>query len=308
MPQYETYDVVILGSGPAGLQAAIHAARKRVRVLVLGRTEKSSLFHAHIENICCVFNVAGEEMLKVGREQAALFGAEMAGEDVLGLTQDAAGFRVRLEGGQEIVGKSLILATGTSRHRLNVDGERALLGKGVSYCVDCDGNFFRQQPVCIVGGESAAADGALSLIKIASAVHLVCEKLSVSPAMMAELDASDVTVHTGEAIAAIMGDTAVTGVRLRGGAALSVKGVFIELGAKGVMELAASLGLMMDDEMKFLQTDKQQATTVPGVFAAGDICGPPWQMAKAIGEGCVAGINAASYAKKQNADIHKAEE
>lgn len=299
MPQHETYDVVILGAGPAGLQAAIHAARKRVRVLVLGRTEKSSLFHAHIENICCIFNVAGDDLLNVGRTQAALFGAEIAGEDVLALEPKDDGFQVRLEGGQQIIGRSIILATGTSRNRLGVSGEKALLGKGVSYCVDCDGNFFHQQPVCIVGGESAAVDGALSLVKIASAVHLVCDRLSVSPPLKSELDGSGVRIHSGEAIGAILGDTEVTGVQLKGGVTLSVKGVFIELGAKGVMELAMRLGLSLDDEMKYLVTDKRQATNVPGVFAAGDICGPPWQMAKAIGEGCVAGINAADFAKKQ---------
>jgi thioredoxin reductase (NADPH) len=299
MPQHDIYDVVILGSGPAGLQAAIHASRKRVSVLVLGRTEKSSLFKAHIENICCVFNVAGDDLLKVGRAQAALFGAEIAGEDVLELTPQGDGFHVRLEGGNEIIGRSIILATGTSRNRLGVPGEKALLGKGVSYCVDCDGNFFHRQPVCIVGGESAAVDGALSLVKIASEVHLVCEHLSVSPAMKTELDGSGVSVHASEAIAAILGDKEVTGVALRSGDKLAVKGVFIELGAKGVMELAMRLGLSLDDEMKYLVTDKHQATNIPGVFAAGDICGPPWQMAKAIGEGCVAGINAANFAKKQ---------
>ncbi len=298
MPQHDVYDVVILGSGPAGLQAAIHAARKRVSVLVLGRTEKSSLFRAHIENICCLFNVAGDELLRVGRQQAALFGARMAEEDVLGLAPEANGIRVRLEGGSDITTRSVILATGTSRNRLGVPGEKSLLGKGVSYCVDCDGNFFRQQPVCIVGGESAAVDGALSLTKIAGDVHLVCDTLAVSPVMADELAQSGVIVHNGEAIAAILGEGEVTGVKLKGGETLDVKGVFIELGAKGVLELAASLGLMMNDEMKYLKTDKQQATNLPGVFAAGDICGPPWQMAKAIGEGCVAGINAANYAKK----------
>ena len=82
------------------------------------------------------------------------------------------------------------------------------------------------------------------------------------------------------------------------GTTLSASGVFIELGAKGLMELATSLGVALDDEMRFIQTDKGQRTSVPGIFAAGDICGPPWQVAKAVGEGCVAGLNAADYAKK----------
>ncbi len=84
------YDVVILGTGPAGLQAAIHAARKKVSVLVLGKETKSSLFHAHIENFCCLFNVTGEDMLSVGRQQAVNFGAEMLEEDVLKVGPDGA--------------------------------------------------------------------------------------------------------------------------------------------------------------------------------------------------------------------------
>lgn len=82
------------------------------------------------------------------------------------------------------------------------------------------------------------------------------------------------------------------------GTTLSASGVFIELGAKGLMELATSLGVALDDSMRFIRTDKAQRTSVPGIFAAGDICGPPWQVAKAVGEGCVAGLNAANYAKK----------
>ena len=85
---------------------------------------------------------------------------------------------------------------------------------------------------------------------------------------------------------------------LSDGVRIPVSGVFIELGAKGVMELATTLGIRLDDEMKYIHTNKQQETSIPGIFAAGDICGPPWQVAKAIGEGCVAGIGAATYAKK----------
>ena len=88
------------------------------------------------------------------------------------------------------------------------------------------------------------------------------------------------------------------GIQLQDDTTLPVTGVFIEQGAKGLMELATTLGITLDDEMRYIQTDKQQATNIPGIFAAGDVCGPPWQMAKAVGEGCVAGINAANFAKR----------
>jgi len=191
----------------------------------------------------------------------------------------------------------LVIATGTTRNRLGAPGEKELLGRGVSYCVDCDGGFFRGEDVVVVGGQSAAAGGALTLLSLARTVHLVAERLDVSPALKTKLAESGAIIHEGVTVKAIEGENQVTGLTLSDGTTLPVAGVFIELGAKGVLELAATLGLNLDESMKYLEVDRKQATNVPGVFAAGDITGPPLQMAKAVGEGCVAGISAATYAK-----------
>jgi len=293
------YDVVILGLGPAGLQAAVHAARRKMSVLLLGNIEKSSLFTAHIENYFSLFNISGEELLERGLKQVRHFGAHIREENVLGIEPADARFRVRTEGGTLVDAWSLILATGSKRHRLGVPGEKEFLGKGVSYCVDCDGLFFRGLDVCVAGGESAAVDGALTLVKTAEKVHLVCDRLAVAESLKKELLSSPVIVHEGQQIKAIYGNEEVEGIQFADDTRFSVKGVFIELGAKGVLELALNLGIQLDDEMKYIQTNKQQETSVPGIFAAGDICGMPWQMAKAVGEGCVAGIGAAQWAKKQ---------
>lgn len=299
MENVDRYDVVILGTGPAGLQAAIHAARKNVSVLVVGKETKSSLFHAHIENFCCIFKLAGEEMISTGRQQAASFGAHFIDQDVLQIeNSEKEGFELKMEGGRPIKARALIIATGTQRKRLGVAGEKRLLGNGVSYCVDCDGNFYRHQDVAVIGGESAAVDGALTLTEIAGRVYLVCDQLDVSKELKNKLDHSRVEVHQGTSVKCIEGDNAVLAIILESGQRLPVSGVFIEQGAKGLMELATRLGIMLDDEMQYIRTDKQQATNLPGVYAAGDVCGPPWQMAKAVGEGCVAGISAANFAKK----------
>jgi thioredoxin reductase (NADPH) len=127
---------------------------------------------------------------------------------------------------------------------------------------------------------------------------LICEKLDVTDGLAAELKSSKVVVYENSGVKEICGDTAVQQIILTDGTQLPVAGVFIELGARGVMELAAHLGIRLDDEMKYIDTNKKMETNVPGAFAAGDICGPPWQMAKAVGEGCIAGIEAAKYAKK----------
>lgn len=298
MNDSDAYDVVIVGAGPAGLQAAIHAARKKVSVLVLGKEQKSSLFRAHVENMVSLFSVTGKSMLETGRRQAENFGSRFMESDILKIAVNNNQFVLDTESGSQLTCKALILATGTARNTLRVKGEKELVGKGVSYCVDCDGNFYRGEDVAVVGSESAAADGALTLAEIAGTVHLICDDLKVSQMLLDKLDNSQVVVHRGTKISEIAGEDQVNALVLDDGTCLSATGVFIELGAKGLMELATSLGVALDDEMRFIQTDKGQRTSVPGIFAAGDICGPPWQVAKAVGEGCVAGLNAADYAKK----------
>jgi thioredoxin reductase (NADPH) len=297
MTQKKDYDVIILGTGPAGLQAAIHAARKKASVLVMGKETSSSLFHAHVENFCCIFNITGEEMLSVGRQQAVNFGAALLEEDVLNVLPDGPQFKVISESGTELICKSLVVATGTARKKLNVPGEKEFLGRGVSYCVECDANFFKGEDVAVVGGASAAVGGALTLLDYARTVHLVCGKLEVADALAAQLRNSKVVIHEDAKVREIVGDGAARMMTLTDGTEISVSGVFIELGARGVVELAAHIGIRLDDEMKYIVTNKNMETNVPGVFAAGDICGPPWQMAKAVGEGCIAGIAAADYAK-----------
>lgn len=293
------YDVIILGSGPAGLQAAIHAARAKVSVLVLGKPTKSSLHRAHIENYCCMERTSGEDLLQQGIQQAEAAGTNFMYEDVVKVSQEDQWFIIRNESGEDLRCRALILAMGISRNKLRVPGEKELLGRGVSYCVDCDGGFFRDEPVSVVGNESAAASGALTMTFYASQVHLVCDQLEIAEALAYQLKESEVTIHEGRKVTEITGQEQVGGVLLDDGSRLDVKGVFIELGAKGAIELASSLGVAMDPESpQYIATDKKQRTNIAGVLAAGDICGLPWQLAKAVGEGCVAGLEAAAYAKQ----------
>jgi thioredoxin reductase (NADPH) len=296
----ETVDVLIIGAGPAGLQAALHAVRKKVSVLVLGRPERSSIAGAHVENYLGVAGVvSGQDLLEIGLEQVKKFGATLLAEDVLHLTQEGDWFLVRSES-REIRAWSVIIATGTARKKLKVPGEKELAGRGVSYCVDCDANFFRNARVAVVGDGSAAVDGALTLTGYASEVYLVSRELRVSGELSAKMAASKVQVIAGTWVKAITGETAVTGLVLENGRTITVEGVFIELGAKGAMELAVNIGVMMDSEtFTHIAVDRNQATNIPGVYAAGDIAGHPYQMAKAVGEGCVAGLEAANHARKK---------
>jgi thioredoxin reductase (NADPH) len=244
--------------------------------------------------------VSGEAILSHGRDQAKKFGAVLLDEDVLHIEQAVDDqFRVRLESGDSLLTWTIILAMGVSRNHLNVPGEKEMLGRGVSYCVDCDANFFRNQVVTVVGNGSAAASGALKMLLIAGEIHLVCESLEISDHLRYQIESSRVEVHAGRCVNRILGDNEVQAVLLDNGEKIQTSGVFIELGAKGAIELVSSLGAALDsDSMRFIATNRKQETNVPGLYAAGDICGPPWQIAKAVGEGCVAGLEAATYARR----------
>ncbi|MBU4344608.1 MAG: NAD(P)/FAD-dependent oxidoreductase, partial [Proteobacteria bacterium] len=290
----KTYDVVILGTGPSGLQAAIHAARAKASVLILGRKHKSSLYRAHIENYCCLSGISGEELLQQGTRQALDSGAHFLDEDVIKTTQKADWFVISTESGYSIESRALIMAMGVTRNRLGVPGEKDFLGKGVSCCVDCDANFYKGAKVAIVGNESAAVSGALTLLFYADQVHLVSDQLQVSDRLDYQIRKSEVIIHSGRKVKEIIGKETIEGIILDDDQRLNVTGIFIETGAKGAVELTALLGVELDaDKFKYIVTDKQQQTNIQGVYAAGDICGPPFQMAKAVGEGCVAGLFAA---------------
>jgi len=293
-------DVLIIGAGPAGLQAAVHAVRKKASVVVLGRPERSSIYSAHVENYLCVEGVVdGSELLRIALDQAKKFGAEILAEDVLHIEQVDSLFQVKTES-RELQARALIIATGTSRKKLKVKGEKELVGRGVSYCVDCDANFFRNAKVVVVGNGSAAVDGALTLTGYASEVHLVAKEVDVSGELADKLSSSSVQLREGSWVKEINGDNGVTGVTLEDDQVLEVEGVFVELGAKGAMELAVNLGVVLDSEtFTHIETNKKQETNIPGIYSAGDIAGHPYQMAKAVGEGCVAGLEAANYARKQ---------
>lgn len=294
-------DVVIIGAGPAGIQAAIHAVRKKCDVLMLGRIERSALYTAHVENYACVDGIkTGEELLNAGMAQVKQFGTEVLEDDVLKVHQVEGGFKLELESGIEVETRTLIFANGTARKKLKVPGEKEFFGRGVSYCVDCDANFYRNATVAVVGNASAAIDGALTLTGYASKVYLVNQELEASAELQDKLTESAVENISATWVSEIKGDGDVKSLLLENGEEIALDGVFIELGAKGAMELALEIGIMLDMEtMSHIETNKKAETNVSGVYAAGDITGHPYQMAKAVGEGCIAGMEAAAYARKQ---------
>lgn len=289
-------DVTIIGCGPAGIQAAIHASRKKVKTLMIGHPEKSAIFGHEVENYFGIKLVSGSDLVDAGIHQAESFGTKVLREEVVKIERSEEGFIVLTDHDSQITSKTLILAPGISRKKLGVEGEREFYGKGVSYCAQCDCNFFRNRVVAVVGDESEAASSALLLQDYASTVYWIANAPDVAPPLMEKVRNSEIRIiHPGR-IRRIVGQKLVTGVELEDGSSMEVNGVFIELGAKGSMELALDINIIPDPS-GYIGVDEDCQTEVKGVYACGDVTGQPWQLAKAVGQGCVAGSNAAKMVK-----------
>ena len=294
-------DLLIIGSGPAGLQAAIHASRRKVKVMVVGKISGSSLKKAKVENYCCMDLFSnGKDLLERGRRQCENFGVVFIEEDVLKVeNKEDKSFYVEIANGKKIEARAIIIATGVTVAKLGVPGENKYHGKGVSYCVDCDAGFFKDKTVAVIGNGSAAISGAMFLTLYAKDVYLIAKYLDINENLKSQINSSKIVQINNQWVEAILGtENKVTNLILENDEKLEVDGIFIELGAKGAVELFNPLGVILDKEkFSYIDVNKKQETNISGIFAAGDICGQPFQLAKAVGEGCVAGISASNYLK-----------
>ncbi|MCL2148599.1 MAG: NAD(P)/FAD-dependent oxidoreductase [Methanomassiliicoccaceae archaeon] len=291
-------DVVIIGCGPAGLQAGIHSSRKKADTVIVGKPGNSALQGAHVENY---FGLAGKAdgrgLLAKGLEQAVSFGCRHLDMNVTGAEAADGGFLVTVESGEAISCRSVVIATGISRAKLGIPGEEALLGKGVSYCAECDCGFYKGLRVAVIGDESEAAVSAELMTRYASEVHWVSRGVSADRALVDRATAAGASIVSG-APKEIRGGGKVESLLLEDGREVAVDGVFIVLGGRSSAYLAMDLGVTPEPDDS-IRTDEGCETSVPGVFACGDVTGKPWQLAKAVGEGAVAGLGAAARAKGQ---------
>ena len=146
-----TADVTIIGAGPAGLQAAIHASRRKANVTLLGKLTESALWKADIENYFGIKSATGQDLLNIGLEQVKSFGTLFLEEEVTSLEKKDDNFVVNTDNGKSILSKSVVLAVGVSRKKLGVPGEKEFFGKGVSYCASCDAGFYQNTPLKFIG-------------------------------------------------------------------------------------------------------------------------------------------------------------
>jgi len=288
-------DVLIIGCGPAGLQAAMHSARRKASTLVAGKAYASGIAGCRLENYLGTGPTDGDSLLREGRAQAEAAGAVLLDRNVSSASAEGGIFSFTLEDGEPVTARAVVIATGISRAKLGIPGEKELFGKGVSYCAVCDCNFYKGRRTVIVGNDSEAASSAEMMTHYASETSWVTWEDRASPSLVAKAEAAGARIYRSRP-RAIAGDSRVEALELEDGTSIPTDGVFIELGAKSAADIAMDLGVMpeMDDTIK---ADAGCATTVPGVFACGDVTGRPWQVAKAVGQGCVAGLAAADFAK-----------
>ena len=275
------YDIIVLGSGPAGLSAAVTARGRNKSVLVIGnRWQDSPLARAErVDNYLGMPGITGMEMLEAFQRHAQEMGVEMVTGKVLSI-MEWEGFHLTV-GSQVYEGSALILAPGVVR-QAKFPGEETYLGRGVSYCATCDGMLYRNKPVAVVGRSKDAPHEAAYLKSIG------CQVVYVAPKRPDQLE-EDIPFLQAAKLA-VKGEQTVTALEADG-ADIPVNGVFILREAVAPGDLLPGLTL----EKGAIQVDRSMATSVPGVFAAGDATGAPLQVSKAVGEGLIAALSACEY-------------
>ncbi|HPX37038.1 MAG TPA: thioredoxin-disulfide reductase [Mycobacterium sp.] len=297
------HDVIIIGSGPAGYTAAIYTARAELKPVVFEGTAFGGalMTTTEVENFPGFRNgIQGPELMDEMREQALRFGADLQMDDVESVSLEGPVKEVVTAGGETHRARAVILAMGAAARYLGVPGEQELLGRGVSACATCDGFFFKEQDIAVIGGGDSAMEEATFLTKFARSVTLVHrrDEFRASKIMLERARANEkIRFLTNTGVVAVEGETAVTGLRVRdvrtgAESTLPVTGVFVAIGHDPRSELIRGV-IDLDAEGYVQVQGRSTATSLPGVFAAGDLVDHTYRQAiTAAGSGCAAAIDA----------------
>jgi thioredoxin reductase (NADPH) len=304
-------NVVIMGSGPAGLTAAIYSGRANLSPLVIEGVQAGGqlTMTTEVENYPGFQHaIMGPELIKEMRAQAERFGAEFLTGDVTGVDLKRKPVALTLENDQTIKAKTLIIASGASAKMLGIASERRLIGRGVSTCATCDGYFFRGKELVVVGGGDTAMEEANFLTRFATRVMVVHRRDSLRASKIMQERAfknPEISFIWNSTVEDILGGEVVTGVRLRNLltgelSELSIAGVFVAIGHSPNTHLF--VGQLDMDPRGYIVTRQGMATSVPGVFAAGDVQDPHYRQAiTAAGTGCMAAIDAERFLENSEA-------
>jgi thioredoxin reductase (NADPH) len=302
------YDAIIIGSGPAGYTAAIYTSRANLHVLMFQGFETGGqlMITSDVENYPGFADaILGPDLMDRFEAQAQRFGTEMIAADVTRVDFSSRPFTVFTDEGSYLA-RSIIISTGASAKWLGLPGEQRLQGRGVSGCATCDGPFFRNKEIAVVGGGDTAMEEALFLTKYASKVHLLHRRDSfrASKIMQERVRNNEkITIHYNVLVEDVLGGNSVEGLVMRDlltGAreTLSVQGFFVAIGHQpntGIFK-----GILDMDDVGYLKAYKNTMSSVPGVFIAGDVADHRYRQAvTAAGDGCRAAIDAERWMEEQ---------
>ena len=300
------HDVVIVGSGPAGYTAAIYAARAQLNPVILAGsvTAGGALMNTtEVENYPgFVTGITGPELMTQMQEQAERFGADIRYEDVTALELEGDVKRITTSDGV-YEARTVIISTGSEYRHLGIDGEERLSGHGVSYCATCDGFFFKDQDIVVVGGGDSAMEEATFLTRFARSVTVVHRRDELrASAVMAKRAQEDpkISFAWNSRVVELDGEDSLTGVTLEDTVTgerrqIEATGLFVAIGQVPRSELVADV--LELDEAGYIKVEApSQRTRIPGVFACGDVADPTYQQAiTAAGSGCRAALDAEHY-------------
>ncbi|MEM6108256.1 thioredoxin-disulfide reductase [Mycobacterium sp. 050272] len=299
----KVHDVIVIGSGPAGYTAALYAARAQLAPVVFEGTSFGGalMTTTEVENYPGFRDgITGPELMDQMREQALRFGADLRMEDVESVSLDGPVKSVVTAEGETFKARAVILAMGAAARYLQVPGEQELLGRGVSACATCDGFFFRDQDIAVIGGGDSAMEEATFLTRFARSVTLVHrrDEFRASKIMLERARTNDkIKFITNQTVVAVDGETTVTGLQLRDNVTgeettLPVTGVFVAIGHEPRSALVRDV-IDVDPDGYVLVKGRTTSTTIDGVFAAGDLVDRTYRQAvTAAGSGCSAAIDA----------------
>jgi len=304
-PNAKAYDMIIVGGGPAGLTAAVYAARKMLNVLLLTQNiGGQALYSLDVENYMGYQFISGQDLMIRFQTQVEQYHVEtiFAAVKAVNKTQDA--FVAQTETGGEYLAKTIIVTTGKKSRTLNAKGVERLVGRGVSYCATCDAPLFADTDVAVLGGGNSALTAAYELMSIARKVYLVNRSpLRADEVYLEKIrDAANVEQLVGYELAEVQGDDAVNAVVLRNvsdssSITLPVAGIFIEIGLIPNSDVVRDLVAL--NEIGEITVSSDCSTNVPGLYAAGDVTNvPEKQIIVAAGEGAKAAISAYKYLLK----------
>lgn len=312
MEEQKVHDLVIIGAGPSALTAAIYTTREDIETLLIEKGVVGGLaaITDWVDNYPGFSKgVAGLELAKELQAQAERFGAQIELGEVTDITDEGDHKKLTTTSG-DILARAVLIATGTDHRKLGVPGEDELYGRGVHYCATCDGAFYRDKRLVVVGGGNSAVQEALFLTRYATHIDmLVRSELSASDILIRELQKHDkITVHTGVATDEIIGAdnkvTKVAGTKDGQKVEFETDGVFVFIGLIPNTQFLKNSAVKLD-ERGFIVTDELLRTGIPGVFASGDVrSGATMQIASAAGEGATAALLIRHYLERGEAKLY----